>query len=434
VRGKRVDPSIDSLKGLTSFIIDTQYCEFGNSISRLVDGLEQMKRAFEEGYPPRYRPDGDHYDPLDPALEQDRISLIGDFTATLDDCQKLLKRKVRVGRDGVSFVTNALWHLATQPIVDSLRDRIQFHMTKMLFITEPLKHGLLKDLARDVEIMKDQLKDLHAVQIQGVSPNDLRLPPIPQSLNGRFEEAFVSNPPAAFTDKSKRTVEPTFEALHHHFLQSTWSYQGPTYGMQTIEQYLNLIKAQYLLEKLKNDSGLSGRYYYERSVTQIEQRIKAQFRRIDIIRYDAEELEGLDTKSFEIWTTRHQSESSVLESGVDSGVPEEKILELSLPPEAGMSRQDLVVFRQSDHEFRLMQRLVRTAATAHLTEREYPINVRHYRFIPWYASPTNGTPSTKVQIRSTDSKGGSFYILKDQAGLLPPSGFRNGRKLTEESL
>jgi hypothetical protein len=317
----------------------------------------------------------------------------------------------------VSFFTNGLWHLSTQPIVDSLRDRIQFHMTKMLFITEPLKSGLLKDIASDIEIIRGKVEELHAVQILGVSPNDLRLPPIPQSLKKRFQDAFVSNPLTAFADESKGTIEPTFEALYQHFLESTWSYQGPTYGMQTIEQYLNLVKAQYLLERLKNDSGLSGRYYYERSVTRIEQLIKAQFRRNDITRYDAEELGGLDAKSFGIWTSRDQSESSVLESGVDSGVPEEKIVELSLPPEAGMRRQDLIVFRQSDLEFRLVKSSVPTAATDRLRELEYPINVRHYRYIPWYANPTNRTPSTEVQIRSTVSRGGSSYTLKDQTGL-----------------
>jgi hypothetical protein len=364
-----------------------------------------------------HRPDGHHYEPFDPALEQDRKSLIGDFRATLDECQILLKRKVSVSRDGVSFFTNGLWHLATQPIVDSLRDRIQFHMTKMLFITEPLKSGLLKDIASDIEITRGKVDELHAVQILGVSPNDLRLPLIPQSLNKRFQDAFVSNPPAAFTDESKRTVEATFEALYRHFLESTWSYQGPSYGMQTIEQYLNLVKAQYLLARLKNDSRLSGRYYYERSVTRIEQRIKAQFRRTDIIRYDAEELDGLDAKSFEIWTSRGQSESTTPESGVDNGVPEAKIVELSLPTEAGMSRQDLIVFRQSDLEFRLVKSFVPIAASDSLRELEYPINIRHYRYIPWYANPTNETPSTAVQIRSTVSRGGSSYTLKDQTGL-----------------
>jgi hypothetical protein len=370
-----------------------------------------------EGYHAKHRPDGQHYEPFDRALEQDRISLIGDFTATLDECQKLLMRKVSLSRDGVSFFTNGLWHLNTQPVVDSLRDRIQFHMTKMLFITEPLKSGLLKDIAHDIDIMGGQMEELHAVQVLGVSPNDLRLPPIPQSLNMRFQDAFVSNQPAAFTDESNRTIEPTFEALYRHFLESTWSYRGPTYGMQTIEQYLNLVKAQYLLERLKNDSALSGRYYYERSVTRIEQRIKAQFRRKDIMRYDTEELNGLDAKSFEIWTSRDQPEPGVLESGVDNGVPEERLVDLSLPLEAGMSRQDLIVFRQSDLEFRLVKSFVPTAATDRLRELEYPINVRHYRYIPWYANPTNRTPSTEVQIRSTVSKGGSSYTLKDQIGL-----------------
>jgi len=333
-----------------------------------------------------------------------------------------------VSRDGVTFLTNGLWHFATQPIVDSLRDRIQFHMTKMLFITEPLKSGLLKDIASDIEIMKGMVEELHAVQILGVSPNDLRLPPIPQSLNKRFQDAFVSNPPAAFTDESKGTIEPKFEALYRHFLESTWSYRGPAYGMQTIEQYLNLVKAQYLLERLKDDSGLSGRYYYERSVARIEQRIKAQFRRTDIMQYDTEELDGLDAKSFEIWTSCDQPESNVLESGVDSGVPEVKIVELSLPPEAGMSRQDLIVFRQSDLEFRLVKRFVPTAATDRLRELEYPINMLHYRYIPWYANPTNRTPSTEVQIRSTVSKGGSSYTLKDQTGLPPLPSFETVEK------
>jgi hypothetical protein len=344
-----------------------------------------------------------------------------------------------VNKDGVSFFTNGVWHLATQPIVDSLRDRIQFHMTKILFITEPPKFGLLNDIASDIKIIRGNVEELYAVQILGISPYDLRLPQTPQSLNKRFQEALISNPPEVLSDGSNRTIEPTFEALHQHFLQSAWSCQGPVYGLQTIEQYLNPIKAQYLFEKLRNESALSWRYYYERSVTRIKQRIKAQFRRTDVTQYDTEELDGLDAKSFEIWTDRERSGLFGLRNRVESGVPDEELLELSLPPEAGVSHQYLEVFRQSDVVFRLVQRIVYTAANHPLRDIEYLINVRHCRYIPWYANPTNRTPSTMVQIRSTVSRSGRLYTLKDQDGLppIPPSlasGLTHAWTLMEELL
>lgn len=56
---------------------------------------------------------------------------MGDFKQTLDECKKLLDDHARFQRDEAGFVDNVIWHVSTQRDVDSLRERVLFHSTKV---------------------------------------------------------------------------------------------------------------------------------------------------------------------------------------------------------------------------------------------------------------------------------------------------------------
>ncbi|ERF73189.1 hypothetical protein EPUS_03030 [Endocarpon pusillum Z07020] len=397
---------------------DSLYREFGDDIRHLSGNLEALKLAFETGYRLSVH-DGRYYDPLQDALDKDRRALVGNFEATLVDCEKLLKKNVAVSREGLSFVRNSYWHISVKPTVDALRERIKFHMIKMEFVLEPLRHGLLKDISMSINLIMATMGDLHAFLIQGTPASQLRLPPIPPGLQQRFEVAFSSNQPKSFSDGSDRVIELMFDALHRTFMQSTFSYHGPLSGIQTSQQYLNLIKAQFLSEKLREARGLSERYYYDRSARLIELKIRLEFRRDNIERYREEELEVLEQGLFEIWIAHEESDSPVANVGVEVGAPSEEILVLPVIHEDGRSLQNLAVVRQNQSEvdFLLVKRTLATATSGPRTDN-YPMNIHHYRYIPWYAIPTDEAASTKVEVRNTMSIHSSFFTFKDNSDVL----------------
>jgi hypothetical protein len=404
---------------------DSLYSEFGDDIRHLSANLQALSHAFETGYR-RSLHDGHYHDPRDVVLDKDRRTLVGNFEATLNECEKLLKENASMSREGLSFVRNTYWHLCIKPTVDSLRERIKFHMIKMEFVMEPLRNGLLKDISMSINIIMATMGDIYAFLIQGTPAGDLRIPPISPGLQAKFDAAFCSDQPKSFSDGSDRVIEPMFEALHRTFLQSTFSYHGPSSGVQTIQQYLNLIKAQFLSEKLQKERRLSGRYYYERSVRLIELKIRLEFRRDKIERYKDEELEVLEPELFEIWNPHEQSDSPVAGGGVEVGVPPEEILLLRLIHEDGKSLQDMIVYRQSEFDFRLVKRTRATATSEAFNDRD-PMNIHHYRYIPWYGVPTNTTLSTRVEVRNTVSMASSFYTFKDNSG----SGFLKDSRALE---
>ena len=393
---------------------DSLYREFGDDIRHLSGNLEALKLAFETGYRLSLH-DGRYYDPLEDALDKDRRALVGNFEATLVDCEKLLKKTVSVSREGLSFVRNSYWHISTKPTVDALRERIKFHMIKMEFVLEPLRHGLLKDISMSINLIMATMGDLHAFLIQGTPASQLRIPEIPPGLQQRFEVAFSSNQPKSFSDGPDRVIELMFDALHRTFLQSTFSYGGPSSGIQTIQQYLNLIKAQFLSEKLRKARGLSERYYYDRSVRLVELKIRLEFRRDNIERYKEEELEVLEQGLFEIWIAHEESDLPVANVGVEVGAPSEEILVLPVIHEDGRSLQNLAVVRQSELDFLLVKRTLATATSGACTDN-HPMNIHHYRFIPWYGVPTIGAASTMVEVRNTMSMDSSFFTFEDNSG------------------
>lgn len=68
----------------------------------------------------------------------------------------------------------------------------------------------------------------------------------------RFRLSRSKNPPATYTDMNRIPLTESFNALYRHFTGSTYQFKGPETGDQTIEQYLNLLKAQWILLVLRN--------------------------------------------------------------------------------------------------------------------------------------------------------------------------------------
>lgn len=360
---------------------------------------------------------GQFHNPRDERVDRDRRALVGNVEATLNECEQLLKDNAAMSDKSMSFLKNPYWQISVMPQVTSLRERLKFHMIKMQFVMQPLRDGLLKDISMSMTINNAHTADLHAYLIQGTPADQLRAPPIPPSLAAKFATALETNRPPSCDESPDRKIEVLFDALHQSFLASTFAYHGPSFGIQTVQQYLNLIKAQFLLDQIQREHRLRSKYYYARSVSLLELKIRLEFRRPDIDKYPVEELDKLAPEQFQIWCREESITSSRRRGDGESGVPMDEILLLHLVPDAGDHAQDLSVMRHRtrDHEFRLVRRILATAGGTADNYRD-PVNVHHFRFIPWFAIPTSTSPSFEVEIRNTASMDSLFYTFRNASG------------------
>ncbi|KAF7506038.1 hypothetical protein GJ744_012285 [Endocarpon pusillum] len=396
------------------------YREFGEDVSHLAGRLAKLDGAYQEGCDLSLRgllP----FNPRDKSIDRDRRALVGNFVATLEDCETLLKENSAMARQNMAVLKAPYWHIAVMPKVTALRDRIKFHMIKMDFIMQSLRDDRLQEISERVELGNALSADLWARQIHGTPAEQLVTPPIPPPLYSKFAIALETNKPSSWSGHSDRKAELLFDSLHRWFLSSTVTYHGPSFGIQTIQQYLNLIKAQFLLEQIQQEHGLPHRYYLAHAVRVLEVKIRQEFRRKDIEKYPIEALDKLGPEQFQIWDATEHLSPSKRPGYDDVGVPLDEILLVHLVPDSGNNPQDLAVMRQvnQDTEFRLIRRRLATPTSIAENDRD-PVNIHHYRFIPWFALPTNANPSTKVEIRNSASSASLFYTFSDATGESQP--------------
>ena len=110
---------------------DVLYLRFGGEIKSFANNLQQLVAVIEHANSQRpQRPWRDPDDECQVAL-QPVSEAVGDFRKTLKECEKLLGDNERFRRDRAGFVDNVVWHMSTQRDVDSLRERVHFHSTKV---------------------------------------------------------------------------------------------------------------------------------------------------------------------------------------------------------------------------------------------------------------------------------------------------------------
>ncbi len=353
--------------------------------------------------------DSTNTNPRQNPLQRESQELIGDFTATLAECREILVRHVSLQRDRAGFIQNVVWAASTQKKVDDLRARIQFHTQKIYLVIEPVQLRLATNIAGDVAeilwLMKQHL----------IPQQELVFGEIPEWLAARFCSALAKNPPPVYTDITHFPLKEGFDALYRHFRQSTVQFIDRETGEQTIEQYLELLKAQWILETLKRSMPYREARpgsLYTRIIGQVEQRISKQYLRQDLVVFGDNELAKLNSALFLIWPAEVESTSKRL---IDQSGQEEKILEISLSAPAGIQKHDLLVFRRSATTLRLVRNAVEDDSGIAQPESE-KVNTHVDRFIPWYAIPTS-TPTSSVEICSGNGTGGTILDFRSESDI-----------------
>lgn len=393
---------------------DAIYREFVDDIAHLSNSLDKLKAAFTTAYEASER-DPSCLDPTNEAVDKDRRAIIGDIKATLEACQTLLEQHAAMGRGGVSFIQNTSFHLEVLPKIKDLRERLKLHMIKMIFVLEPLQHGLLKSTYENTQILVDVVGDISAHLIRGVPVAEFQYPSLSPPFKAKLEDAFSKDQPSGVSNG--RFVELVFDALHRIFLASTVTYHGPAFGTQTQQQYLNLRTAQFLLERLQADDGLSERFYFDRAIRKLEYQVRSEYRRRQITQYPDDVLEKLP---IQIWRPSGPPEKTQFPKRVESGVPAQEILGIPLLPDGGEPFERLVVSRQDKddyHKFSLIRKAPATATSDAWNDR-FPFNIRDHAYVPWNALPKHAAPLNGVEIRARESDESVLLRFENSEGAL----------------
>jgi hypothetical protein len=347
-------------------------------------------------------------DPKDNGLEAERRNLVGDFQSTLCQCEAILAEHSSYLRNPTSFRQNVLWEFKIQEKIDKLVNRMQFHISKVTLVTEQLQDGLLRNMAVTLDRIDRNVADIHNVVVTGsLQPTMPAITPVPDVLATRFNEALMApHRPQSFTDPRQLPIREGFDALAYHFFQSTVRSHGPPGSAQPLEQYINLVKAQWLVQVLKNSTQFKQSFYYKRATLRMEQLICDEKDRPDLTQFSEADFERVNATSYAIWVADEVDPGPINDDGPGS---EEQILELPMRDAPGA----LTVFRMSDTELRLVWQAVSSGTGLPPRDRESEINVHSHHFEPVYASPLSSEPTNQVKISSSQVRSARLYDLKE---------------------
>ncbi|KAK3046307.1 hypothetical protein LTS18_013398, partial [Coniosporium uncinatum] len=376
---------------------DARYQDFKKDIERLEDRLTQLQTAFQGASAELDDPDVYYQQRAQIKLKGEAEDIVGDFQTTLQECKDLLQKHITLDGRRASIIDNLFWGFSTQKRVEELRRRIQFHTQKIYLVIEPVQLGLIKNIDCNVNEILDLLRK-HV----GQAP-ELYLPPIPASFAERFHHALCRNAPVALENAAHVPLREGFDVLYDRYSRSTVSVTetNPT----TVEQYLNLIKAHWLTETLKRSHAYRDSRpgsLYRRMIAQVEQRISRQYARKDISRYPEHELAALDDSAYAIWPEVKVTLPPPLTEPKER---EEKLAELCLSEQAGLRKQDLVIFRVNAEVLRIVLSQTFESAVIPRQATERFVNISEDGLVPWYTIPKKENPSGTHALEVTNGKG-----------------------------
>ena len=412
-----------SMKRRTDHVSDVRYENFRRDVQDFDAVLHDLESALADAER-RYRQRGasSALNPRDASFEAERRRLVGAFEITLQECQNVLSiHRIAPVTNAQGILQSLRWNTGVEDTVNDLRRRLQFHSQKMLLVVNRLSLRLMTDSADrldDILGLTEQsialqvrtqamLQDnyaLLAAYVQGrlpafIAPRAAEPPSIPTQLARRFEAMLSTDAPLAFAhagnDPRELPLDEAFDALMMHFTDSA----DAAAGSQTPEHHVQLLKALWLVQQMQKSQDYQNArpgYYYRRAVNQIEQEILARMRDPRLLPFNVEMLTALADEVYEIWPAR-KSIVSVSQAHARPGEDEEARLDLIL--QGDFTEQRVVVFRKSEHRFRIVQENIRTV-NGRYTEQQIPLSfdMTQDRFIPWYSLPRISQSAHEVAI------------------------------------
>lgn len=324
----------------------------------------------------------------------------GDFGRTLRDCNALLRNHHKFHRNKAGFVDNVVWHASTESEISNLKERVRLHITKMSFVIKPFEIQLLVGIRNELIQLQQEVRDLAGlvITLRRDTTRDSALPSLPSiemplisdAITQRFVAALELNRPDAFRTGSDFPLKEGFDALAFHFAKSTILFNpgiGPSQKVPKETQYLNLVKAKWILEKLKASSKLAAaetNSLWLNCEREVELKVLEQCRRFQTESLKPPPLENITRLPDDCFTIWIFEAPPLLPHLAEARALEDKILELTLP-----SNSTLTIFRSSNDDFRVVT--VHTTVipdTSKEVEREsFSANMQSTQLVPAYAIP-----------------------------------------------
>ncbi|KAI4181527.1 MAG: hypothetical protein LQ346_006756 [Caloplaca aetnensis] len=437
---------------------DILYLRFGREIESFSDNLKQLEAVVNQTNRQRPRrtwrnPDDECRLALQPVSQA-----VGDFRKTLEECEKLLNDHERFRRDEAGFVDNVVWHLSTQRDVDILRERVQFHTTKLLVVTKPFEMSVpscrlfctddmltycrlllleirqeLQDLRKDVSGIKSLLDSLLSAGDPSSNPSSTPSDSsweIPDEVNTKFLASIYLGAPENFHHLPDLPLQEAFDAVVFHFskvvnrssspiqtraymaIQSTVQFNpgfDPSQRTPEETQYINLLKSKWILDKLEGSCHLTAvgtAPLWASALREIKSDMIKEFKRFhanELVPPPQDVVARLPDKCFSIWVVKAPAL-------LPPDLAEERPLESQpLPDPVGTRRSSLHVFQRSPIELRLVTTTRDTMNPSYHQEKgmfsltcwrradgctDFIVNTDITRVIPAYATP-GGDPGSQ---------------------------------------
>ncbi|KAL8735933.1 MAG: hypothetical protein Q9166_000495 [cf. Caloplaca sp. 2 TL-2023] len=398
---------------------DVKYLGFRQEIKSLADSLNRLENILKNaGSQHSRRPwhtDADHFGEALQVLPE----VTGDFHKTLKDCERLLRDHARLQYGRSSAAANFSWWTSTGRDVNNLRQRVNFHITKVAFIAKPFEIQLLLEIRRELQLLRSDVAQIRGILTNGLSqaidPSNesyLQAINIPDELTARFAAAVDVNRPPTCGTSHDWPVKEGFNALVFHFAKSTVEFNSRQRLGQNVPdgpQYLNLMKSVWAMRQVKASQSfqvMGHESLWADYMRELEAEIKGQFRRFDmhqLVRPPNEDILQLPDEYYSIWVDEEPQLRSL--DLAEQRPLEEKIIEISLPQPYGTStrQSSLTIFRKSEYEFRLVTTTKMTDNPLFHSEEGSNMNMNSTRLIPAYATP--GASSTADNLALCNDRG-----------------------------
>ena len=363
----------------------TSFINFRNDIRQLQNRLEQFHHALNNAH--NYV---GGFDDCVASVEEKRArfkkdadELIGDFNSTLQECHQLLQVHCRFEHRESRPVENFRWNAGIEPRIEVLRKRLQSHTNMITLFVNPLQLDLALESVRSSYDILDILRREFG-----------EFPEIPADIRNRFRENLTKDSPKNITSPTSIPLREGIDAMMQHFSESTVLFSG--FGSnQTIEQYVNLLKAHWLTEILSQSDELrqtQAGHLYRRAIVRFETHVAKEYARKEVIRYSVDELLRLDEDAFAIWPKRVVIPDDPLP---EPGEREEQLASVPLVATQAEERQ-LLIFKVDDRRLRTVEIRTKKENPQFRDRIPYLFKLDADLLVPYYAITTS--PKTEWSV------------------------------------
>jgi hypothetical protein len=387
-----------------------RYLEFKREINSFEKRLVEYRDAFHQAISLV----NDHESllleavPRHKVLKQEADAVIGDFLTTLTECKTLLMAHIKFDSRRGNVLDNFFWHSSTQAEVENLRRRIQAHADKISLFVEPVRLQLATDTAAKAHLI------LEILLMQAGLSKTIELPKIPSSLDDRFRDALSRHSTIQIIDPSQIPLEEGVDVMRLHYRRSAVMSNGLVPD-QTVEQYLHLLKAHWLVETLLKSDALKRTptgHIFRQIIKQVQQSIAEHYKRDSSSPCTEDEFCALSMSDFDIWPPKMVIREAPLTEPIGR---EEMLVRLPVGSQSSNEKRELFVFRMDNGNRRIVYVRSSNGDAQRIRETEMFFDLQNDRLAPLYAISTGPRTEWSMQVFYSNGASQADYPLQTRS-------------------